>query len=77
MEIEFVCTDCKKQYTAVAEKKEYVDPVYGPCTIFISVCPFCGGEGREYSPDMSGSCDTEDTGFSCPSGGCCSGCGNN
>ena len=75
MKLDFVCTDCRKQFNAEGIKNEYRDPVYGPCIIYTTVCPFCGGEGREYSPNSSGDDNDNGMGSSCPSGGCCPGCG--
>jgi hypothetical protein len=44
----FWCGECKVTFTAVGEKKEWIDPIYGPCMKYVSACPGCGFECNEY-----------------------------
>ena len=48
MEHQFYCNDCDKIFTAEPGRKEYVDPVYGPCMSITATCPDCNAECAEY-----------------------------
>ena len=64
MKEKFWCASCKKIFEAKGKKKEWKDPIYGPCLKFIAACPECKVECDEYrdpnaqkkssaSPEMS------------------------
>jgi len=44
----FLCRDCKNIFEAKPVKKEYIDPVFGPCSSNIANCPDCSKECNEY-----------------------------
>ena len=44
----FECNSCKKTFEAEGTKKEWNDPIYGPCMKFVANCPDCGAECNEY-----------------------------
>ena len=44
----FWCSDCKKIFTAEGIKKEWNDPIYGPCKKYVTECPECKTECNEY-----------------------------
>jgi hypothetical protein len=48
MEEKFYCSECKITYTAEGIKKEWNDPIYGPCMKFMAYCPACTKECNEY-----------------------------
>ena len=70
MKEKFWCASCKNIFEAVGEKKEWKDPIYGPCMKFVASCPSCTEECSEYRdpnastkkssmppmPSCSGSC---------------------
>ncbi|MFH0867184.1 MAG: hypothetical protein V1904_13400 [Bacteroidota bacterium] len=48
MKEKFWCTSCKKILEAKGNKKEWTDPIYGPCMKFTALCPKCNTECDEY-----------------------------
>ena len=48
MKEKFWCTSCKKIFEAKGKKKEWNDPIYGPCLKFVAACPSCKEECGEY-----------------------------
>lgn len=46
---DYKCYDCGKLFKAKGRKKDFIDPVYGPCSKWVAPCPGCGGESGEYS----------------------------
>jgi len=48
MRSQFFCKNCKKIFEAEGIKKEYTDPVFGPCSSFHAFCPDCNAECSEY-----------------------------
>jgi hypothetical protein len=44
----FKCYNCDTRFEAEDFKKEYIDPMYGPCSKMVAECPKCGGEASEY-----------------------------
>lgn len=48
MQSKFICKNCNKIFEAEAIKKEYTDPVFGPCVSFHAFCPDCNRECQEY-----------------------------
>lgn len=50
MKGKFKCTSCSRIFEADGIKKEWKDPIYGPCFKYVAACPSCKGEGTEYRP---------------------------
>jgi hypothetical protein len=48
MKDKFWCTSCKNIFEAKGNKKEWIDPIYGPCMKFVAACPKCKMECDEY-----------------------------
>jgi hypothetical protein len=48
MKEKFWCASCKKTFEAAGKKKEWTDPIYGPCMKFVADCPKCKEECNEY-----------------------------
>jgi hypothetical protein len=48
MKTKFWCGKCKKTFTAEGIKKEWNDPIYGPCMKYIANCPECETVCNEY-----------------------------
>ena len=48
MKERFWCVSCKNIFEAVGNKKEWNDPIYGPCMKYIASCPECKSECDEY-----------------------------
>jgi hypothetical protein len=46
---EYKCYDCGHIFKAKGKKKEYNDPIYGPCSKMIARCPSCGEEAIQHS----------------------------
>lgn len=44
----FKCYNCETRFEAEGFKKEYIDPMYGPCSKVVAECPSCKGEASEY-----------------------------
>lgn len=44
----FHCKSCDNIFEAEGIKKEYTDPVFGPCSSYYANCPDCAGESKEY-----------------------------
>lgn len=73
--MKFKCTVCHLEFEAEGTRKEYHDPIYGPCATMIAICPVCGEECTELrapKPQKAGKPDD----MSCPSApssscGCC------
>lgn len=48
--MQFVCAVCQVEFEHEGIKKEYVDPIYGPCAKTVAPCPECEAESTEYRP---------------------------
>jgi len=48
MKDKFWCTSCKNTFEAKGNKKEWNNPIYGPCMKFVAMCPKCNAECDEY-----------------------------
>ena len=48
MKEKYWCASCKKIFEAKGKKKEWKDPIYGPCLKFVAKCPLCKTECDEY-----------------------------
>ena len=48
MKIQFICRKCDSIFSANPVRKEYIDPMYGPCFKSIAKCPVCNEECGEY-----------------------------
>lgn len=48
MKEKFWCALCKKIFEARGKKKEWKDPIYGPCLKYVASCPTCKAECDEY-----------------------------
>jgi hypothetical protein len=48
MKLKFWCPSCKKIFDAAGKKKTWIDPIYGPCSKQVGVCPDCTEECNEY-----------------------------
>lgn len=70
---EFQCRTCDRIFDAEGTMKEYMSPVYGPCSKEVAVCPDCGEEATEKIKPKQAK-NSSFSGPSCSSGGCC-GCG--
>jgi len=46
--MKFKCYTCEEIFEAEGTKKEYIDPVYGPCSKMVAECPVCFAEASEY-----------------------------
>lgn len=44
----FKCYSCEKIFHSDGVKKEYFDPMYGPCSKMVAKCPTCAAEASEY-----------------------------
>ena len=56
--MKFKCYTCEVVFEAEGRKKEYMDPMYGPCSKVVADCTECGGEAIEYrdpKPQKAGS----------------------
>ena len=56
--MEFKCYDCELIFESEGSKKEYIDPMYGPCLKTVAACPTCNEEASEFrspKPQKSGS----------------------
>jgi hypothetical protein len=47
---EYKCYDCNKIFKAKGSKKEFIDPIYGPCSKWVALCPHCGAESVQHDP---------------------------
>ena len=48
MKEKFWCASCKNIFEAKGNKKEWNNPIYGPCMKFVAECPKCKAECDEY-----------------------------
>ena len=48
MEDNFQCDSCKNIFDAIGSKKEWIDPIYGPCVKYTAECPACSGVSNTY-----------------------------
>jgi hypothetical protein len=46
--MDFKCYTCEEIFQAEGVKKEYIDPMYGPCAKMVADCPICHAEATEY-----------------------------
>lgn len=49
----FKCDSCQKIFEAAGIKKEYKNPIYGPCWKRVANCPDCGIECDEFRQKSS------------------------
>jgi hypothetical protein len=71
--MKFKCFDCNNVFEAKGKKKEYIDPIYGPCSKWVSSCPDCKSEISEYNPSLGKNNRSTQT-PSCGVEGGCSSC---
>ncbi len=70
--MKFRCLACHVDFESEGTRKEYHDPIYGPCAKVIAPCPECGAECGEHRSPKPRKADSSND-FSCPSapsGGC-------
>ena len=48
MKSKFYCKNCDQIFETERIKKEYTDPVFGPCVSYHAFCPDCDMECQEY-----------------------------
>jgi len=48
----FKCSNCNMLFESKELQREFVDPVYGPCKVNYSYCPYCGSESSEFKRQM-------------------------
>lgn len=72
MSTTFYCEKCGKKFDSEGTKKEFNDPIYGPCQTNVASCPDCSCESSEYKEPKP---QKSTIGYSTPScsGGCCCG----
>jgi hypothetical protein len=70
MKEKFWCASCKKIFEAKGEKKEWNDPIYGPCMKFIATCPTCKTECGEYRDPNAVTKKESMPAMSCGGGNC-------
>lgn len=46
--MKFKCYTCEEIFEGEGQKKEYMDPMYGPCTKIVAECPVCYAEAIEH-----------------------------
>ena len=74
--MEFYCRKCELKFDATGEKKEYMDPTFGPCAKTVASCPECNNDATEYrkpKPAKKSSSSNFTPPPSCGAGGCCCG----
>ncbi|MFC2097783.1 hypothetical protein ACFLSI_05555 [Bacteroidota bacterium] len=70
MKKEFKCRKCNTTFKADPVRKEYIDPVYGPCFKFVAECPDCKQESGEYIKPKPQKANSKPDIPSCASGSC-------
>ncbi len=68
--IKFVCKDCNKIFEADPIKKEYFDPIFGPCSKAVAKCPDCNMECNEYIKPKPQKASSQPAMPSCSTGSC-------
>ena len=71
MKEKFYCKECELIFEAEGARKEYHDPVFGPCMKYIAMCPGCNLECTEYRRPKVSKSTIEPELPSCSSGSCC------
>jgi len=71
--MKFLCRNCDKIFDAEAVRKEYTDPIYGPCSKNVTNCPDCKTECSEYVKPKPQKASSQPVMPSCATGSC-SGC---
>ena len=46
--MDFKCYNCELLFSAEGRKKEFIDPMYGPCSKIVAPCPGCGNDASEF-----------------------------
>ena len=46
--MDFKCYNCEFSFSGEGRKKEYIDPMYGPCSKIVAPCPSCGNDASEF-----------------------------
>jgi hypothetical protein len=70
MEYHFYCNNCDKIFPAEPNRKEYIDPVFGPCTTLTAKCPDCNADCSEYRKPKPKAVKKILQGPSCSDGSC-------
>jgi hypothetical protein len=65
MKEKFWCISCKKIFEAKGNKKEWTDPIYGPCLKFVDPCPVCKEECSEYRDPNAQKKQSSSQGMAC------------
>lgn len=52
--MDFKCYNCELVFEAEGYKKDYIDPMYGPCSKIVAECQTCKGEATEYRAPKPG-----------------------
>ena len=68
--MKFICKNCNKIFTADPIRKEYHDPIFGPCFKYIADCPQCDKESNEYRKPKPQKAGNKQDLPSCASGSC-------
>ena len=68
----YTCSHCKTIFEAEGNKKEWTNPIYGPCMKYVALCPDCQAECDEYRVPQQSKISSAIPQSSC--NGCCSGC---
>ncbi len=71
----FWCVSCKHIFDASGIKKEWTDPIYGPCMKFVAPCPKCNAECDEYRDPNAQKKLSQPQNMGCS--GCCNSCNLN
>lgn len=72
MKEKYWCASCKNIFEAVGEKKEWKDPIYGPCMKFVASCPSCKAECGEYRDPNASAKKSNMPPMGCAGGNCSS-----
>ena len=65
MKEKFWCASCKNIFEAKGKKKEWNDPIYGPCMKFTAFCPKCETECNEYRDTNAQKKQSSSQGMAC------------
>lgn len=66
----FVCKECDKIFEAKPVKKEYNDPVFGPCVKYVAECLDCKAECSEFVKPKPQKASSQPAMPSCSTGTC-------
>ena len=71
----FYCKECDQVFDAEGTKIEYMDPVFGPCARYVTNCPTCDTESKEYIKPKQFKSVSLDSILACGNPNtCCPGC---